>query len=119
MLAMATTHIPSSISRANTQLSLDHHHAPAQRLVACHRRRWCGLQMMQDWLAGFKLDRKALAGLAGNAQAVQAYQDYLQATVQDVVEDLLTLLAPAQDQQGTSCCACMLVATTSCCMPCV
>lgn len=83
---------------ANEQLSLCHQgwarDCVSQEVVVC-------LQMMQDWLARYKLDRKALAGLAGNAQAVQAYQDYLQATVQDIVDDILTLLAPADDQQGS------------------
>lgn len=46
-------------------------------------------QMMQDWLALYKLDRKQLAALAANAQAAQAYEDYLHLTVQEVVEDLL------------------------------
>lgn len=45
--------------------------------------------MMQEWLAKYKLDRKQLAVLAGNAQAAQAYEDYLQQTVVEVVEDLL------------------------------
>ena len=48
-----------------------------------------GLQMMQEWLGQHKLDRKALAALAGNAQAVQVYDDYLHSQVQDVMEDLL------------------------------
>lgn len=46
-------------------------------------------QMMQEWLGQHKLDRKALAALAGNAQAVQVYDDYLHSQVQDVMEDLL------------------------------
>lgn len=60
------------------------------------------MQMMQDWLAMYKLDRKALAALAGNAQAVQSWQDYLQMTVQDVVQDMLSVLEPpAAEDQGT------------------
>lgn len=59
--------------------------------------------MMQDWLTMHKLDRKALAALSGNAQAVQTYQDYLQMTVQDVVEEIISVLdPPATAQQGTS-----------------
>lgn len=53
------------------------------------------LQMMQDWLTLNKLDRKALAVLSGNAQAVQMYQDYLQISIQDVVEDILSVLDPS------------------------
>lgn len=45
--------------------------------------------MMQEWLGQHKLDRKALAALAGNAQAVQVYDDYLHSQVQEVMEDLL------------------------------
>ena len=59
--------------------------------------------MMQDWLAMYKLDRKALAALTGNAQAVQTYQDYLQLTVQDVMEDILSALEPpASEDTGQS-----------------
>lgn len=37
--------------------------------------------MMQDWLAERKLDRKALAALAANAVAVEAYSDYARCEV--------------------------------------
>jgi len=47
------------------------------------------MQMMQEWLALHKLDRKQLAALAGNAQAAQVYEAYLHQTVQEVMEDLL------------------------------
>lgn len=35
------------------------------------------LQMMQDWLNAYKLDRKALAVLATNLTQVEAYEAYL------------------------------------------
>ena len=59
---------------------------------------------MQDWLGQHKLDRKALAALAGNAQAVQLYQDYLHQQVSDVVEDLLAGFAEPAPAQGDHCC---------------
>ena len=63
--------------------------AAAAGTTAWLKVRWVMLQMMQDWLALYKLDRKQLAALAANAQAAQAYEDYLHLTVQEVVEDLL------------------------------
>ncbi len=44
------------------------------------------MQMMQEWLALHKLDRKQLAALA---EAAQVYEAYLHHTVQEVMEDLL------------------------------
>lgn len=44
---------------------------------------------MQEWLGQHKLERKALAALAANAQAAQLYEDYLRLQVEDVMEDLL------------------------------
>lgn len=65
-----------------------------------------GLQMMQEWLGQHKLDRKALAALASNAQAVQAYEDYLRNQVQDIMEDLLAEFDEPALAQGTlmTCC---------------
>lgn len=59
-----------------------------------------GMQMMQEWLGQHKLDRKALAVLAGNAQAVQLYDDYLRTQVQDVMEDLLAEFDESPPVQG-------------------
>lgn len=39
------------------------------------------LQVMQDWLAERKLDRKALAALAANAAAVESYKDHARGEV--------------------------------------
>ena len=65
---------------------------------------------MQDWLAQHKLDRKHLAVLAGNASAAQAYEDYLHATIEEVVEDLLAPFFEPPAPQGTAlpCCMCLL-----------
>lgn len=60
-----------------------------------------GLQMMQEWLGQHKLDRKALAALASNAQAVQVYEQYLRNQVQDVMEDLLADFDEPSPAQGT------------------
>lgn len=60
-----------------------------------------GVQMMQEWLGQHKLDRKALAALASNAQAVQAYEDYLHNQVQDIMEDLLAEFDEPAPAQGT------------------
>lgn len=57
--------------------------------------------MMQEWLGQHKLDRKALASLASNAQAVQVYEDYLRNQVQDVMEDLLAEFDEPVPAQGT------------------
>ena len=57
--------------------------------------------MMQEWLGQHKLDRKALAALASNAQAVQVYEEYLRNQVQDVVEDLLAEFDEPAPAQGT------------------
>lgn len=38
-------------------------------------------QVMQDWLAERKLDRKALAALAANVAAVEAYADHVKREV--------------------------------------
>lgn len=57
--------------------------------------------MMQEWLGQHKLDRKALAALASNAQAVQVYEDYLRNQVQDVMEDLLAEFDEPAPAQGT------------------
>ncbi len=62
------------------------------------------MQMMQEWLALHKLDRKQLAALAGNAQAAQVYEAYLHQTVQEVMEDLLADFDEPQPEpaQGSS-----------------
>jgi hypothetical protein len=64
------------------------------------------VQMMQEWLALHKLDRKQLAALAGNAQAAQVYEAYLHQTVQEVMEDLLADFDEPEPEsepaQGTS-----------------
>ena len=60
------------------------------------------VQMMQEWLALHKLDRKQLAALAGNAQAAQVYEAYLHQTVQEVMEDLLADFDEPEPAQGTS-----------------
>ena len=57
--------------------------------------------MMQEWLGQHKLDRKALAALSSNAQAVQAYEEYLRNQVQDVMEDLLAEFDEPAPAQGT------------------
>ena len=59
------------------------------------------LQMMQDWLGEHKLDRKQLVGLASNAQAAQTYQDYLNQTVLQVVDDMLAQFDEPSPDQGT------------------
>lgn len=59
------------------------------------------LQMMQEWLGQHKLDRKALAALASNMQAVQLSEDYLRNQVQDVMEDLLAEFDEPGPAQGT------------------
>ena len=69
-------------------------------VIVWNHSRLC-LQMMQEWLGQHKLDRKALAALAGNAQAVQVYEDYLRQQVQDVMEDLLAEFDEPAPAQGT------------------
>ena len=61
--------------------------------------------MMQEWLGQHKLERKALAALASNAQAVQLYEDYLRLQVEDVMEDLLAELDEPEPAlaQGNHC----------------
>jgi hypothetical protein len=49
--------------------------------------------MMQDWLAMYKLDRKALAALAANLAAVEAYEEYTAQVVMAVVADLVDSVA--------------------------
>ena len=65
------------------------------------------MQMMQEWLGQHKLDRKALAALASNAQAVQAYEDYLHSQVQDVMDDLLAEFDEPAPAQGTHTIGCI------------
>ena len=83
------------------------------------------VQMMQEWLALHKLDRKQLAALAGNAQAAQVYEAYLRHTVQEVMEDLLADFDEPEPEptQGTSqvnlaaVVTCEAVAVFGCCCP--
>lgn len=83
------------------------------------------MQMMQEWLALHKLDRKQLAALAGNAQAAQVYEAYLHQTVQEVMEDLLAdfdepELEPAQGTPQDNLAAavtCEAVIVVHCCCP--
>ena len=83
------------------------------------------MQMMQEWLALHKLDRKQLAALAGNAQAAQVYDAYLHHTVQEVMEDLLADFDEPEPEpaQGTSqdnlaaAVTCEAVAVFCCCCP--
>lgn len=44
---------------------------------------------MQDWLSQYKLDRKALAALAHNLGAVEAYEEYAAQEVASLLEELV------------------------------
>ncbi|KAK9827616.1 hypothetical protein WJX81_006673 [Elliptochloris bilobata] len=56
--------------------------------------------VMQDWLAERKLDRKALAALAANAAAVEAYADHARCEVAAVLDDLVDAVMVAGAGQG-------------------
>jgi len=62
-------------------------------------------QMMQDWLSQYKLDRKALAALAANLAAVEAYEEFAAQEVASLLEDLVDSVAeggsPPSVQEAT------------------
>ena len=50
------------------------------------------LQMMQDWLNHYKLDRKALAAFAANAAAASNYEEWTLEQASRAVEDIVAKL---------------------------